>query len=268
MPRERMRDRDEGQGWGGGVTTQKRGHHASAPPAGAGRELPVGRGSLAPPRVGESRHRQQRSPAPHGQARGAGSVTPDTPVHGQLRAMRRSPPVLHGHTVLQRGPGRSDGRRRKEGRRREGGRREGGREKCRLLPTPAGRTGHQSLQAPLWQLAQGGFARLQKCLWKAPEAEADGRGGLRMFWVLPRGTAVCTSGQALGTPLHGASFAYTSLAREIYSSRGVLRPYISLPLVSSQLPHQQAVTYFHTFILPSSSTGFMSLQTACTDAVG
>lgn len=233
-------------------------------PGGAGQPRPAPRGRVpAPaatepcsPRAGEGGW--QRNPGhPRSRAAEGNAAEPSRSARAHGAAARprqeRRPP--------------KEGRK-EEGRRREGGRREGGREKCRLLPTPAGRTGHQSLQVPLWQLAQGGFARLQKCLWKAPEAEADGRGGLRMFWVLPRGTAVCTSGQALGTPLHGASFAYTSLAREIYSSRGVLRPYISLPLVSSQLPHQQAVTYFHTFILPSSSTGFMSLQTACTDAVG
>lgn len=45
---------------------------------------------------------------------------------------------------------------------------------------------------------------------------------------------------------------------------------IHLPasLVSSQAPHQQAVTYFHAFILPSSCTGLMSLQTACTGTAG
>lgn len=39
-------------------------------------------------------------------------------------------------------------------------------------------------------------------------------------------------------------------------------------MVNFLVSHQQAVTYFHTFILPSSSTGLMSLQTACKRAVG
>lgn len=160
---------------GGSVSPQNRGRRAAAPPAGAWGDLPAGRGSeRAPPR-----HRL--GCVPHGRA--AEPRTPPFPT-GRRGGCGETLPFLTGRRCCSEAQRRATAA--------EGGR-ERGKEKRRLLPTPTLRTRHQSA-APLWQLAQGGFARLQKCLWKAPDAEADGRGGLRIFWVLPRRATVCTSG--------------------------------------------------------------------------
>lgn len=96
-------------------------------------------------------------------------------------------------------------------------------------------------------------------------------------WVFsPWGTAGHAGGQSLGAPLQKAASSIICLYRP--PNRTLMNPsqgpgsseavHLPASLVSSQAPHRQPVTYFHAFILPSSSTGLVSLQAACTGTVG
>lgn len=215
-----MGDRNERRGWGRhppkpgtargsapcqGVETSPGGAGQRAPrPAPRGRVPAPAATGLCSPWAGEGGWR--RNPEhPHSRRAGEG--------------MRRSPPVPHGQTVLRRGPAKSNG----------GGRRRRMREG--EAPAASNTSWKDATSVFAGASLAPGTGSLPVCrsaCGKHPRPkQTEGAGcGCSGFYL--GGPQVCTRGQALGTPLHRASF--TSHPREIYPSRGVLRPYISLPL--------------------------------------